>query len=102
VCFFCVYTAGRAPYYPAGVNPIHNEPADIDPGSLKVVQISKYVPSELIIHIKPKGVYGVETPPPKSFLVRIYIPRGRTTRFEFLWPPKKWCLLTCGYMYIYI
>jgi len=33
-----------------------------------VVHIGKYVSSELMIHIKQKGVYGVDNPPPTCFL----------------------------------
>jgi len=44
---------------PAGVEPVHWKPADINPGSLKWAKIGKYFSSELMVQIKQKKVRGV-------------------------------------------
>jgi len=38
------------------------------PAHAIVVHIGKYVSSEFMVQIKQKGVYGVEVPPPRSFV----------------------------------
>ena len=47
--------------------PIGNQRISTPANSI-LVQISKYVSSDLMIQIKEKGVYGVNTPPQKRFL----------------------------------
>jgi len=65
----CAYTSTRkASWNLVGVEPVHRKPADINPGSLKWVIIRKYFSSELMVQIKQKGVYGVETLLPRNFL----------------------------------
>jgi len=58
----------------SGVEPVHWKPADINPGSLKWVKIKMHFSSELIVQIKQKKVYGVETPLPRSFLGGYRVP----------------------------
>jgi len=67
--FSWVFLAARkASWNPAGVEPVHWKPADINPGALKWVKIKMHVSSELMVQIKQKGVHRIETPLPRSFL----------------------------------
>ena len=61
-------TARKASWNPAGIEPVHWKPADINPSSLKWVKIKVHVSSELLVQIKQKRVHGVENPLPRSFL----------------------------------
>ena len=54
--------------HPVGVEPVHYKPSDINPGLLKWVKIGKHFSSGIMVQIKPKKVYGVETPHPRGFL----------------------------------
>ena len=54
-CTCDCHIARKASWNPAGVEPIHWKPEDLDPGSPIVVQINL------------KGVYGVAIPPKRSF-----------------------------------
>jgi len=87
---FChCITARKASCTPACVEPVHWKQADIDPGSLLVVRIGKYVSSEImsVVQIKPKGVYGVENTLRRSFL-------GGSFNFAFVWSHKQKTLLS--------
>jgi len=53
------------------------KPADINPSSLKWVNIRKKFSLELMVQIKHKSVYGVETPHPNSFLGGLKITRTK-------------------------
>jgi len=46
-------------------------PVSVKPGLLKSMKIGKHFSLELMVQIKPKKVYGVETPHPRSFLGRM-------------------------------
>jgi len=53
----------------ADVDPIHWKPGGVDPVSVMSGNISKkHISLELVVHIKQKGVTGVETPLVWSFL----------------------------------
>jgi len=71
-----IQSARKASWNPEGVEPVHSNPAEINPGSLKWMEIRKYFSSELMRQIKQKNVYGVENPLSRSFLgryARIYV-----------------------------
>jgi len=61
-------SARKSSWNPAGVEPVHRKPSDINPGSLKWVKISMYFSRKLMVQIKQKGVYGVENSLPRSFM----------------------------------
>ena len=61
-------SARKASWNPAGVEPVHRKPADINPGSLKWVKISMYFSRKRMVQIKQKGVYWVENPLTRSFM----------------------------------
>jgi len=58
--------ARKSSWNPAGVESVHWKPADINSGSLKLVEITKYFSTEL--QIKQKTERGVEPPLSRSFL----------------------------------
>jgi len=66
ICDTTHHPARKSPWNPAGIEPVHWKPADINPGALKWVKIKMHVSLELMIHIKQKGGSRGRTPAPKK------------------------------------
>ena len=60
VCIISLQPARKPSWKPAGIEPIHWKPVDMNPGSLMMVRIQNTFSAESIAQIKQKTGSGVE------------------------------------------